>query len=100
MLTGKCREGLIEYFHEKENLYDGLGYVIARGGQPFEAFEIIPFPMQYGVIVDFFDQCEVEGVDDTVVLENAYIAGGHTRQEARIFAVEKNCKRYNQNHDH
>lgn len=59
-------------------------------------FGHLPQSMAYGFIVDFFDQCEVEGVEDTVQLECSYMLGGHTREEARNFAVEKNCKRYNQ----
>lgn len=103
-LKGKCLEGFKKYFKETY-CYLGKNEEVDKELAKFDFenkyhshFELSPFPMKYGVIVDFFDQCKVEGVNDTVQLEMGYIAGGHTRQEARGFAVEKNCKRYNQNY--
>lgn len=103
-LTGKCLASFIRYFKETY-CYLGKNEEVDKELAKFDFenkyhghFELSPSPMKYGVIVDFFDQCNVDGVEDTVFLENGYIAGGHTRQEARIFAVEKNCKRYNQNY--
>ena len=104
MLKGKCLEVFLDFIEYKYvgnytveypmiGDLEGTCYNVLTE----EYFHQLPFSAKYGVIVDFFDQCEVEGVNDTVQLEMGYIAGGHTRQEARGFAVEKNCKRYNQN---
>lgn len=82
ILTGKCKEDFEKWYQSLEDFYH---------------LELMPNNMVYGVIVDFSETVKDITQHDMVEMEQGYIAGGHTRPEARTFTVEKFNKRYNQN---
>ena len=103
-LTGKCKEDFEKWFKDK---YAGV-HIMGMGY--WGRFYSLPFSMQYGVYVDFFD---IFGTTISVfeeMIDGRYFdfiiseANGNfhqndvyyrTRQEAREQAIEKANKIYN-----
>ena len=100
ILTGKCNEDFEKWFKANvsyEYYGDQSSYNIT------EDFTDIPFSMQYGVYVDFFDSVgviiEIQADDQSdyfiVLIDNLFNGSGKTRHEARTKAIEKANELYN-----
>lgn len=108
MLTGKCKEDFDKWLAEHND-----DYSIKFGINKFNVFEDCPFPMQYGVIIDFFDSnsglvigvhpfmgsyfaAHVIMMDENGLPHEVYrCASFKNRLEARQKAIEESVNYYN-----
>jgi hypothetical protein len=113
MITGKAKEDFEKWFLLLSE--NGRGFMkvgVPVGKSITKSFYKLPFSMQYGVYVDWFDSVGIR-VFDTYWLKDYYgevvsdlIDGGWcrasidvlTRHKARQKAIEKACEIYNEKH--
>ncbi len=91
-LTGKAKEDFEKWYINQNYELDLTTDLSPH--TPVIGFDELDDPMKYGVFVDWFDSV---GMIGTVELELSIIAGGYDRQEARLWAIEKQNERYNTN---
>lgn len=117
-LTGKAKKDFEKWFDANVNmkLFEGELSIDVQCGAYYElidCFEQLPFPMQYGVLVDFFDSVGIYITDGTYrlkldkeifywVIEIKNVRGreecidtNQTRLEARTEAIKKANEIYN-----
>ena len=92
ILTGKAKEDFDNWYINQNYELDLTTDLSPH--TPVVGFDEIDDSMKYGVFVDWFDSV---GMTETVELELSFMAGGHNRQRARLWAIEKQEKRYNRN---
>jgi hypothetical protein len=103
-LNGKCKEDFEEWLeHPTEELEGRCSWIDTLGTQStmvniwcVEYFNQLPFSMQYGVYIDFFDSV---GFIRTLIQSEEFlqiVEYGKTRAEARQKAIEKANEIYNE----
>lgn len=104
--TGKCKEDFHKWFllsDYKEKF--SMGVKIPVSHSILETFYNLPFSMQYGVYVDFFDSVEV-GIaiipsnvkkDYELIINDSHIGYYNPRNEARSEAIGMSNHIYNNN---
>jgi hypothetical protein len=102
LLTGKAKEDFEKWLHKENQIKFDNFYTVYN----IEFFKELPFSMQYGVIVDWFDSVGIEihikpiavGYEFILKYEKKNVdwwVFEKTRNEARIKAIEKACEIYN-----
>lgn len=97
-LTDKCKEAFNNWYDNQfitNNKLRGIKIDKTLPLNGVKGFVLIPHSMRYGVYVDFSETVHNKTFHNMVEAEQSYIAGGHSRSEARTFTVEKFNKRYN-----
>ncbi|WP_299116899.1 hypothetical protein [uncultured Winogradskyella sp.] len=111
LLTGKCKEAFKNWAIKQNYLEISLGVLSLRNGMILTSFYQLPFSMQYGVYVDFFDEQGI-GVDIEAITSKLYNFSVHhwkiehftsnqiyrTRPEARKQAIIKANLIFIENH--
>lgn len=87
-LTGKAKQDFEKWMNPNPLEHGRFGQLFTN------TFNAIPSSAKYGVFVDWFDSVSMT---ETVELELSIIAGGYNRQEARLWAIQKQNERYNRN---
>ena len=94
ILTDKCKADFEKWLRTTEI----NNFLPSRCGIIIKNFHILPFSMQYGVIVDFADSADwslmVSAVDWSI--SHIYKGRVNSRHEARTEAVKKFNEIYNQ----
>jgi hypothetical protein len=97
MLKGKAKEDFEKWFCQQKDLRHGIDFL-----------EDIPFSMQYGVYVDWFDSVGInidvktggKGWYYSIFVKNYESSDNYyCRNEARTKAIEKACEIYNSNYE-
>lgn len=111
MLTVKCKEDFVKWFGEDDDYNMDLESNLS-GYNPVTGFKDLPFSMQFGVYVDFFDSVGIEisitpkGSEWDFNITDGRLKGhllfseydfSSTRHEARQKAIDKANEIYNQN---
>lgn len=103
MLTGKCKEDFVEWFHNSEDGVMVFESLNTGDFQPYQQFIHLPISMQYGVYVDFFDSVDLEVVCFKFDNQFNWFIDGYevknytpTRTEALQEAISKANEIYNE----
>ena len=101
MLTGKAKEDFEKWLDNQDSFLDiHCDYNGTFLPNNINHFNELPFSMQYGVYVDFFDSVNISikcgDVTFEIYMPESDINGIATeRAEARTKAIEKACEIYN-----
>jgi len=91
MLKGQARKDFEKWLNENKELRDFLNL---KCGLTTQNFNVLPFSMQYGVIVDWFDSVDIDVDKNTV-----YFSEGWDKPRARQKAIEQVNKIYNERYE-
>lgn len=100
--TGKNLEQFTTWFHtDGEENFNGLDNIVQGYAQPYDAFELLPFSMQQGVYLEYYDSvgCYITIIVDSPLRNEWDIwykkslkapkGRGKSRQEALTEAFKK-----------